>query len=858
MSGPTNTAESRTSQNPDLAAGDGWIADGAPNWAGAVGVLGYLTKMFPRVSETFILREIMALRAQGIPVRIYSLMPPTRDAHVQSAARDLIPEVVYIPLPGFGNLRCFLAALGTCLRWWPRRTLSRLARTLFQPRRSRLRGFHRAVILATRMRQDRVAHLHAAWAHTPASVARIASRIVGTPWSMGAHAKDIHLSAPASLAKKMAEARFTTVCSRAYREDLQRIGRPEDSAAATPTVLMHHHGVDTSYFSPAEPRADHELREPLLVSVGRLVDKKGFADLVNAAALLRDRGIGFRLDIYGAGPLRGELAERIARQDLRGRVTLRGMAVWEEIRAAYRDAAGVVLASRITQAGDRDGIPNTLAEAMACGTPVVATDLPSIRELIDDGTTGLIVPSRDPVALAAALERLLADPSLARRLAGEGRRWVTENFDADIWGKELARRLAHTAGIERVLYINADRGVPVRGGKGASVHVRAVIDALVRAKVSVRLLAVRSGPSDGPVPGAPIISAGSGKRLKKFAGRLAGWFRGGVPLERTLLRLCDNVFLYRAARRQLRTWRPDFIYERYALTALVGSLLARRLGIPHVLEVNAPLAEEEDRYRGLRLGWLARSLEGWVMRRADRVVVVSEALANHCRRLGVSDKRILVLPNAVNPDLFHPQLDGRATRAQLGFDSEFVIGFTGTLKPWHGLTNLLHAVAGASSELDDCRILIVGDGPLREQLASLAETLAIGDRVHFLGHVPHDDVGRYVAACDVLTAPYGEVDSHWFSPLKVAEYLAAGRPVVASAIGQLATRYDESTGVLLVPPGDIDALGRALATVARDARRREVLAAGAVKTAAWTWDALTSEMLSAAEGARRERWRWTP
>ena len=856
MKAVTNTAPlSRTS--PSLVVGP-WTAPGAPPWKGATGTLGYVAKMFPRVSETFILREVLALRQHGIPVRIYSLMPATRDRQVHPAARDLIPEVVYLPEPGLASLGSFLSSLGTCLRLWPRRTLAHLCRTLVKPRRRRWRRFHRAVILAAWMRRDRVAHLHAAWAHTPASVARVACRIAGLPWSMGAHAKDIHLSAPSSLAKKMADARFTTVCTRTFSDDLVDIGRPENTRIAAPTVLMHHHGVDTAYFSPVESSTAPATPWPRLLSVGRLVDKKGFDDLIDAAALLRDRGREFQLDIIGSGPLRGELAERIQRHGLGDRVHLCGMAVWEEIRTAYRDSVCVVLASRITREGDRDGIPNTIAEAMACGKPVVATDLPSIQELVQDGVTGLIVPQRAPEALAGAIDRLLDDPDLGRRLGDAGRRRVEQSFDADTWGHELARRLARTAGTERVLYLDPDRGVPVRGGKGASVHVRAVVAALVRTDVEVRLLAVNPGPADGPEPPAPIIRAGSGKRLKRLARRLAGWFGGGPPLEKAWLRLCDNLFLYREARRQLSTWRPDLVYERYALTSVAGSLLARRLGVPHILEVNAPLAAEEARYRGLRLGWLAHTVERWVLRRADRVVVVSDALADHARRLGVSRSRILVLPNAVDRELFHPQLDGRSVREQFGLDDDFVVGFTGTLKPWHGIPDLIRAVAESGDGLAGAHVLIVGDGPLREELAALAVDLAVGDRVHFTGHVPHAEVGRYVAACNVLTAPYGPMEDHWFSPLKVAEYLAAGRPVVASAIGQVATRYGPSSGVVLVPPGDPAALGRELAILATDPLRRRTLGEAAAVTASWTWDALTLEILAAGEAARRERWDWTP
>jgi len=825
------------------------------------GRVAYLAKMFPRVSETFILREILALKESGVPTRIYSLLTPTRDARIQSQARALMVETTVLPMPGWRQARLCLRALGSTARRNPAAVGREFGRVLLRPRPRCWKRFFRALLLAEQMRRDRIAHLHAAWAHTPASVARIASRLTGIPWSMGAHAKDIFLSHPRSLAKKLAAARFTLSCSATHRDHLAALATRAEHEVA-PRVELYHHGVDCAFFRPSRPEGGEEPAPatpagvPLLVSVGRLVPKKGFDTLLRSAAALRDRGVAFRLEIIGAGPLRSALVDQIGALDLQDRVALRGMLVLEEVRAAYRRAAVVVLASRITANGDRDGIPNTLAEAMACAVPVVASATPSIAELVHDEETGLLVPADDSEALAQALQRLLADAALRHRLGRAGRAWVAEFFDAEAWGRHVARRLDRARGTERMLYLSADRGVPVRGHKGASVHVRSVVQALQSLGSELRIVTTRPGPQDGPSVSAPIVRSGCGNRSKDLMARLSQALRGGRALERSFVRLIDNIAVYRRVRQLTQSWRPDAIYERYALCAVAGSLLARRLGVPHILEVNAPLADEEARFRDLRLRRLTHLLERRLLRRADRVVVVSRALEQHVRRLGVAPARILLLPNAVDPEVFHPDRDGARVRAELGCNGAFVVGFSGTLKPWHGVRHLIRAMPDLIASGAAAHLLLIGDGPERENLAALAGELGIASHVHFTGALPHAEVGDYLAASDVLVAPYGHLENHWFSPLKVAEYRAVGRPVVASAIGQLAEGTAEEQGTVLVRPEDEDALAQALIALASNPVRRRALGHRAAAASTWTWQALARRLLQEIETARRELWRW--
>ena len=827
-----------------------------PRWNGRSGTLGYVAKMFPRISETFILDEILALRRSGVPVKIYSLLPPVRDACVHPEAEELIPEVQVLARQGMRRALGMLADASACVQLRPIHTLRLVLRVMLSahPRRS-LRRLERGLYLARCLRRDHVAHVHAAWAHTPEGVVRIAGRLTGIPWSMGAHAKDIHLADRASLAKKVGAARFTLTCTEANRELLASLAPLDEAGEQNAEILLVHHGVDSRAFAPrVRPSHGANGATPVILSVGRLVPKKGFSTLLEAAALLARRGTPFELEILGGGPERDRLERLAGSLGLDGRVAFRGMAVREDVRAAYARASCFALACRIGADGDRDGIPNTLAEAMACGLPVVGTRLPGIEEVVRDHETGRLVPPDDPAALADALAEVLEQPDRTTHLGARARAWVVEHFDAGANGLRRARRLARALGIERVLYVSADRGIPVRGHKGASVHVRSVVAALAEVGIETRILTAREGPLDGPSPVGRLVETRSDRVCGGAVRWLARAFGGGEPLERALLRLLDNIWLHMAARRITTRWKPDLVYERYALTAFAGAWLARHLRVPFMLEVNAPLANEERTFRGLRLGALARWTEGLLLRRADRVVVVSPALHEWARRRGVPPERLLLLPNAVAAGWAATEPAARAIRAREGLDGAFVVGFCGSLKPWHGVSHLLEAAARAAVVVHPLRVLVVGDGPERDALERRAAALGMADRTRFTGSVPHDQVPAHLAACDLLVAPYEHVDGFYFSPLKLAEYLRIGRPVLVSAVGDIPRMVEAAPQATLLPPADVEALATAIVRQARG----EGPAPTRDGRPAWTWNDVVRRILEAGEEARRSLWRWTP
>ncbi|CAD5373917.1 Glycosyltransferase [Rubrivivax sp. A210] len=380
--------------------------------------LGILVKIYPKLSETFILEEILGLERLGLPLRLYALAPAT-DAITHPAVADVLAPLVTVPAPAGGQLWSFAARHARQFLASPLRYLGALA---YAAGRGRLKDFLRAGWLAQQLARDGVQHLHTHFISSPADVAELVKRIAGLPFSISAHAKDIYLSDPADLARKMHAAQFTVTCTEANRQTLAQI------APQAPLQRMYH-GVDHELFHPRRRLLATEL--PLIVSVGRLRAKKGLDTLIAACASLRERGEPFRCEIVGYGEEQDKLKAQIAQLDLGDQVVLVGKLAREQVIERYARAAVYVQPSRIAADGDRDGIPNVLLEAMAMGVPVVASRVSGIPELVEHGVNGVLVEPDDPVALADAMAALIHQPARCADLGCRARQTVTENFDND-------------------------------------------------------------------------------------------------------------------------------------------------------------------------------------------------------------------------------------------------------------------------------------------------------------------------------------------------------------------------------------------------------------------------------------------
>ncbi len=374
--------------------------------------IGYVLKRYPRYSETFVVNEILALEQRGMELDIFALRPPS-DTHFQDIIARVRAPVHYLPARAPKAVD-FWDALRTAAQWLSTDEL--LATT----RGETVHEVHQALRLAHEIRTRGVRHLHAHFATSATGVARMAARFAGIGYSFTAHAKDIYHDSVVGddLGRKLAEASTVVTVSDYNLNHLrQRFGEVR--------VERLYNGLDLDDFPYRSP-AD---RPPRIVAVGRLVEKKGFADLIDACALLVERGRTFDCQLVGGGELEAELRERIAAHGLQQRIELTGPLPQREV--VRRVQAGAVLAAPCVIGSDsnRDGLPTVLLEAMALGTPCVSTDVTGIPELLADGVTGLQVPQHDPAALATALEQLLADAALRVRLTEAARQRIEQDFD---------------------------------------------------------------------------------------------------------------------------------------------------------------------------------------------------------------------------------------------------------------------------------------------------------------------------------------------------------------------------------------------------------------------------------------------
>lgn len=381
---------------------------------------------------------------------------------------------------------------------------------------------------------------------------------------------------------------------------------------------------------------------------------------------------------------------------------------------------------------------------------------------------------------------------------------------------------------------------------GQAVHVRSLIRALEREGhdvLEVGLVRHTDPAREAADPTATEASAGRRRwgwvtRLPRFARELAEYAYSGPGKNRIL--------------REGARFQPDFLYERYAFGNSAGIAAARRMRKPLILEVNSPMVEELERTRGLSFPRLARRTEEHIFRSADRVCVVTAVLGGMLEEMGVARERILVTPNGVHLDRYDYPDRARsraAARQDLGLGSEpeggeLVVGFVGYCRPWHRLDLAIDALA--SPALRSAKLVMIGDGPAREELLAHAAKAGVGERVHFAGKRRHDEIPMLLPAMDVALVP---AINPYASPLKLHEYMAASLPSIAPDQPNLREVLTDGTDALLIPPGDGKALTHAMTRLAEDARLRASIGAAARETVVardLTWGGNARRVIEAA------------
>lgn len=344
----------------------------------------------------------------------------------------------------------------------------------------------------------------------------------------------------------------------------------------------------------------------------------------------------------------------------------------------------------------------------------------------------------------------------------------------------------------KLAYVNADAGIPLFSGKGAAVHVRDFAQAAHRVGHHVRVFTSVVGEAQAhwslPFDRIPErLGPADDSAEARGLGRNLG-------LSATLAR-----------RHQQRAF--DLIYERYSLWSHSALGFARRRALPYVLEVNSPLVVEQSTYRQLTRRETARRIERYLFAAASRVVAVSAEVAAYVCDNGGDSSRVLVALNGVDLSLYQDMPPIGAP------DQRFTVGFLGSLKAWHGLEVLLDALARLVAVDRRYHLRVIGDGPERAPLLAGIDRRGLGQHVTLVGQVAREQVPEHLRDLDVTVAPYPRLDGFYFSPLKIFEYMAAGRPIVASRIGQIESVLCDGETALLVEPGNAAALAASIASL---------------------------------------------
>jgi len=397
----------------------------------------------------------------------------------------------------------------------------------------------------------------------------------------------------------------------------------------------------------------------------------------------------------------------------------------------------------------------------------------------------------------------------------------------------------------RIAYVCADRGIALSGRGGSAIHVREFANSLVRRGSDVTVFSAGPvGGGAGELPDCSIVDLAADATLNELRARLAKELRaaggGGIRAAETYSLLLNQSLIEAL---EWRRGRVDVVYERHSLWSFAGLQFARRHRLPFFLEVNAPLTDQQQQYRELEMIETARVVERYLFSGADRLLVTTGSLCDYVHARGASRRNVRILPCGVSRAMF-PESNRLGPRE----GEEFVIGFVGSLKPWHGVQILLDAFVELRKISSAYRLLIVGDGPMMPEVRSFCRANRLGRAVMLAGSVDHGEVGRYLARMDVGLAPYPDLRLFYFSPLKVWEYAAAGVPIVASASGDLPDRFPHRSAALLHPPGRVGKIVKHVEKLRKNPELGRRLARRARRVAKLhTWDRLAARFATMAE-----------
>jgi glycosyltransferase involved in cell wall biosynthesis len=401
----------------------------------------------------------------------------------------------------------------------------------------------------------------------------------------------------------------------------------------------------------------------------------------------------------------------------------------------------------------------------------------------------------------------------------------------------------------KIGYLCSDHEVELHGTEGCSVHLRELTNALVRNSHDVFIVCACAGEERGAEILSRVYELGptGADEVAWRALEVEGAVHDG-RLERDLRSVLWNYWMLTTGREILERERPDALYERYGLFHWAGRELSRRLGIPHLLELNAPLCQEQDGYEKFVLTRTAAALEGSVVSSADAVIAVSPWLRDWAIQRGADPQRVTVVPNGVSRRVFERAPPFATVRERLGLVGARVVGFVGSFQSWHDVAGLVDAVGRLHEAGVEAKLLLVGSGSERRRLEQRARRIGIGEQVIFAGRVPHRQVPEYLGAMDVAVVPYRDSGEFFYSPMKLFESMACGTATVAAALGQIPEVIDHGRTGWLYRAGDAADLAESIRLLLSDRTLRDQIGrAGREEVLSrYTWEEVAERVVTIA------------
>jgi len=770
--------------------------------------IAFILSQFPEMHETFILREFVGLRNKGWDFKIFSLKR-CKDKIIHSQAVQFINDTIYGRLSFWEGLKC-------CL-FRPFRVMKVLGYIFkvyaFAPKElvKALYVMGECFYLGKIIKKYRIYHIHSHWATMPTTAAVILNELFDIPFSFTAHAWDIFIS-QRGLAEKIKKARFCITCTNYNKQYLSTLASNKLIANRYPLddkIHLNYHGIELNNFSFRGMVPEREKKR--LLAIGRLVEAKGFSYLIDACAILKERGVDFECVIVGKGHLKNGLEKKIISKGLEEKVKLVGMKTQEEIKELLNSALIFIQPSVIAPNGDRDGIPNVILEAMSIGVGVVASRVSGIPEVVIDKETGLLVPERDGVAIADAVQTFLQKRELYNRCVRNARQLIERKFDAQ-------------KNVEQLISIFQKHNVLSTDGHYPTPKaVRDTRYAVCNTRINVLYIIWSLG-----LGGAEqvVINLARGMDKEKFKVMVCCLNDKGVFAEELEKEGIEVIALNKKGKFDvsvvfklvniMRKYKVDIVHTHLWGANLWGRLAAKLAGI----KVIAATEHNVDVWKP----WYYFEIDRLLQHLTDKIIVVSEKVKEFYVKRGISEDKIEVVYNGISlssPSLPSYHLPGGTeenVKVEFGIRPEdkvlAVIGRLVEQKGHRYLFEALHLLDGRYK----LKVLVVGDGPQREQLVSMARQLGMEDKVVFTGL--RKDVNDILPAVDMLVMP----SLREGLPMVLLEAMAAGVPVVATKVGGVPEIIEDGKNGLIVEPANVDMLKTAISEILdNDLLRKKII-----------------------------------